>query len=50
MNTGSVYEFYIPSDLGYGDKGFSEIAGGSTLIFKVELISIKEKDKDKEQK
>jgi len=50
MNTGSTYEFYIPSDLGYGDKGFSEITGGNTLIFKVELISIKEKDKDKEQK
>jgi FKBP-type peptidyl-prolyl cis-trans isomerase FklB len=44
MNTGSTYEFYIPSDLGYGDKGFSEITGGSTLIFKVELISIKQKE------
>jgi len=45
MNVGSVYELYIPSDLGYGDKGFSDIPGGSTLIFKVELISIKDKDK-----
>jgi FKBP-type peptidyl-prolyl cis-trans isomerase len=44
MNTGSTYEFYIPSDLAYGDKGFSEISGGSTLIFKVELISIKAKE------
>lgn len=44
MNTGSTYEFYIPSDLGYGDKGFSEITGGSTLVFKVELISIKQKE------
>jgi FKBP-type peptidyl-prolyl cis-trans isomerase FklB len=50
MNTGSVYEFYIPSDLGYGDKGYSEIPGGSTLIFKVELISIKAKEDTKENK
>lgn len=44
MNTGSTYEFYIPYDLGYGEQGFSEIPGGSTLIFKVELISIKAKE------
>jgi FKBP-type peptidyl-prolyl cis-trans isomerase len=50
MNTGSIYEFYIPSDLGYGDKGFSQITGGNTLIFKVELISIKAKEKENEQK
>jgi FKBP-type peptidyl-prolyl cis-trans isomerase FklB len=50
MNTGSVYEFYIPYDLAYGDKGFSQIPGGSTLIFKVELISIKEKVQETEQK
>lgn len=43
MNTGSVYEFYIPSDLAYGDKGVGQIPGGSVLIFKVELISIKGK-------
>lgn len=43
MNTGSVFEFYIPSDLAYGDRGYSDIGGGSTLIFKVELISIKTK-------
>jgi len=49
MNVGSTYEFYIPSDLAYGDKGFSQIGGGATLIFKVELISIKAKDKETEQ-
>lgn len=38
MNPGAIYEFYIPSDLAYGDRGNQAIAGGSTLIFKVELI------------
>ena len=42
MNIGSTYEFHIPYDLAYGERG----AGGvippySTLIFKVELISIR---------
>lgn len=40
MSTGSVYELYIPPSLGYGDKTTGPIPGGSTLIFKVELISI----------
>ncbi|MEI6123821.1 MAG: FKBP-type peptidyl-prolyl cis-trans isomerase [Bacteroidota bacterium] len=43
MNTGSTYELYIPFDLAYGEKGFGQIPGSTTLIFKVELISIKEK-------
>lgn len=43
MNSGSVYEFFIPSDLGYGDNGYGQIPGGTTLIFKVELISVKSK-------
>ena len=41
MPTGSTYELYIPSELGYGRQG----AGGvippnATLIFKVELIKV----------
>ncbi len=41
MPTGSTYEFYIPSELGYGKQG----AGGvippnATLIFKVQLIKV----------
>ncbi|MDD5570476.1 MAG: FKBP-type peptidyl-prolyl cis-trans isomerase [Bacteroidales bacterium] len=40
MNIGSVYELYIPSDLAYGDTGNQVIPGGSTLIFKVELLKI----------
>ncbi|MBL6964054.1 MAG: FKBP-type peptidyl-prolyl cis-trans isomerase [Bacteroidetes bacterium] len=42
MNKGSKYEFYIPSNLAYGDKGAGEvIPAGSTLIFEVELLSFK---------
>lgn len=43
MNEGSVYELYVPSTLGYGDNSYGQVPGGSTLIFKVELISIKAK-------
>jgi len=38
MSPGAYYEFYIPSDLAYGDNGTRGIPGGSVLIFKVELI------------
>ncbi len=40
MKEGGTYELYIPSDLAYGDQGNQGIPGGSTLIFKVELIKI----------
>lgn len=40
MTEGSIYEFYIPSDLAYGDRGNQAIPGGATLIFKVELIKV----------
>jgi FKBP-type peptidyl-prolyl cis-trans isomerase len=41
MNVGSKYQFVIPQELGYGDRG----AGGAigpfeTLIFEVELVAI----------
>jgi FKBP-type peptidyl-prolyl cis-trans isomerase FklB len=39
MNVGSMYELYIPSELGYGDRSIPSIPAGSTLIFKVELLS-----------
>jgi FKBP-type peptidyl-prolyl cis-trans isomerase len=43
MKEGSIYEFYIPSDLAYGDMGDPQrgMPGGSTLKFKVELIKVK---------
>ena len=40
MHTGDIFEFYIPSDLGYGADGSgSSIPPYSTLIFKVELVN-----------
>ena len=42
MPVGSKWELYIPADLAYGDEGYGEdIAPGSTLVFDVELLSIK---------
>ena len=42
MKEGSSFEIYIPSEIGYGDQGYPpDIPGGSTLIFKVDLIKVK---------
>ncbi len=41
MPVGSKWKLYIPSDLGYGDRGAgSAIPGGSALIFEIELLEI----------
>ncbi len=40
MSVGSMYELYIPSDLGYGDRAVGNIPPGSVLIFKVELLEL----------
>lgn len=42
MSKGSKYEFYIPSELGYGDMGSGKIGPGDALIFEIELIDISE--------
>lgn len=44
MKVGSKYKLFIPSDLAYGDRSAGpKIEANSTLIFDVELISIKGK-------
>ncbi|MDR2743465.1 MAG: FKBP-type peptidyl-prolyl cis-trans isomerase [Treponema sp.] len=40
MTTGSTYRFVIPAALAYGDQGNGSIPPNSTLVFKVELLSI----------
>lgn len=41
MPVGSKWKLYIPSDLGYGDRGAgTAIPGGAALIFEIELLDI----------
>jgi FKBP-type peptidyl-prolyl cis-trans isomerase len=40
MKEGSIYVFYIPSELGYGANTTGAIPGNSTLVFTVEFLSI----------
>jgi peptidylprolyl isomerase len=40
MKEGEKFRFYIPSELGYGDKPAGRIPPGSLLIFEVELLKI----------
>jgi len=41
MSTGSKYRLFIPYQLGYGEMGSQRIKPYSTLIFEVELLSVK---------
>ena len=42
MKEGAKWELYVPSNLAYGERGAgANIGGNATLIFEVELLSIK---------
>ena len=38
MKEGAKFEFYVPPDLGYGNRDTEKIPQGSVLIFEVELL------------
>ena len=40
MRPGDIWMLYVPSRLGYGDRGQGPIPPGSPLVFKVELVAV----------
>ena len=49
MPVGSKWQLFVPADLAYGDRAMGpDIEPDSTLIFEVELLSIKPKEKTPE--
>ena len=40
MPVGRKWKLFIPSDLGYGDRGAGAIPGGAALVFTIELLDI----------
>lgn len=40
MQVGSIYRFFIPSELAYGSQNKGSIPSNSVLIFKIELLGI----------
>jgi FKBP-type peptidyl-prolyl cis-trans isomerase FklB len=51
MKEGSKWELFIPSGLAYGERGAGGVIGpDQTLVFEVELLSVKEKAEEKGKK
>jgi FKBP-type peptidyl-prolyl cis-trans isomerase FklB len=45
MNEGSIWEIYIPSELGYGERAAGgQIKPNSTLIFEINLVKVKKQE------
>jgi len=48
MEEGAKWQLFIPSKLGYGERGAGQAIGpNATLIFEVELVSVQEKKEEK---
>jgi FKBP-type peptidyl-prolyl cis-trans isomerase len=41
MTTGSKWEIVVPPKLGYGDKGYRDVAPNAVLIYEMDIVSIK---------
>ena len=47
MKEGAKWELYIPSELGYGDRGAGgQIPGGAVLVFTLELLKVRGETED----